>query len=72
MSVVYSENAAHRAALLAAEQTRQASCPPGSSQATVTAADIVYFRACVASAIANGVSSQQFSTALRELGTGEA
>jgi hypothetical protein len=34
MSVIYSENSGHRAALLAAEQTRQASSPPGASQAT--------------------------------------
>jgi hypothetical protein len=66
----YSENASHRAALQAAELTRQASSPPGASQATVKAADIAYYRACVTSALANGVTPQQFMTALRELGTG--
>jgi hypothetical protein len=68
----YSENSAHRAALLAAEQTRQAAITPGASQATVKAADIAYYRSALASAIANGVSPIQFTTALRELGTGGA
>ncbi len=69
MSVIYSENAAHRAAILAAEQARQAACVPGAGQATLRAADITFARAALASCLANGVSPAQFVTALRELGT---
>jgi hypothetical protein len=34
------------------------------------AADIAFYRACLASANANGVNSHQFIAALQELGTG--
>jgi len=72
MSVTYSENSGHRAALLSAEQTRQASSPPDASQATLKAADIAFYRSALASAVANGVPTSQFEFALRELGTGGA
>ncbi len=69
MSVIYSENATHRANLIAAEQTRQAAAVPGASAATLKAADIAFHRAALASCLANAVSPAQFVTALRELGT---
>jgi hypothetical protein len=43
--------------------------PPPSAAATL-AANIAYFRACRASAIANGVSPASYVMALQELGTG--
>ncbi len=70
MSVIYNENAAHRAAILAAEQARQAACVPGASQATIHTAEVAFYRACLSSATTNGVSPMQFIVALKELGTG--
>ena len=72
MSVIYSENSGHRAALLSAEQTRQASSPPGATQVTLKVADIAFYRSALASAVSSGVSPIQFEFALRELGTGGA
>jgi hypothetical protein len=73
MSVIYSENSGHRAALLAAEQVRQSAAVPGASQSTLRAADIAFYCACLASAVANGLSPAQFEFALREIpGTGGA
>ena len=42
---------------------------PGSARAT-RAANIAFHRACLASAIANGVSPAPYTAALMELGTG--
>jgi len=72
MSVTYSENATHRANLLAAEQVRQAAAVPGATMAQLKAADIAFFRTARASAIANGCGVAQFVAALYELGTGGA
>jgi hypothetical protein len=65
MSVIYSENATHRANLLKAEQTRQAAAVSGATQATLAAADIAYYRACIASAITNGCGTEPFVSALK-------
>ena len=70
MAKVYSENATHRANLDAAENTRQQSAPAGSTQAVFKAADIVYGRSGLASAIANNCATNVFVSMLRELGTG--
>jgi hypothetical protein len=71
MSVIYSENSTHRANLLAAEHARQiAYAGAAGSQAAVTTADIVHFRACLASAKANGCGTDIFVTALKSLNTG--
>jgi len=72
MSVIYSENSGHRAALLAAEQVRQAAAVPGATQSALRNADIAFYRSALASAVANGLSPAQFEFALRELGTGGA
>lgn len=54
-----------------AESVRQSAVgAAGVSQATARTADIAFYRAAVASAVAQGVSPAQFITALRELGTG--
>jgi hypothetical protein len=70
MSIIYSENVAHRAALLAAEQALQAAAVPGASAATLKAAAIAFHRAALSSALANNCGITTFTTALRELGTG--
>lgn len=59
---------AHDDACIKAEAVRQAAVTPGASQATIRAAEISYFRTCLASAKTNGLSTAVFATALRELG----
>ena len=70
MSISHSENANHRAALQAAEMTRQSAVAAAGSQAAVKAAEITFYRTARASAIANGLSPTPFTYALLELGTG--
>ena len=72
MSVIKTGVKAHDDALANAERTRQAAAVAGALQATLTAADIAYARAALASCKANNNNSgvEQFSTMLRELGTG--
>jgi hypothetical protein len=62
-------NKTHDDAVRAAEGARQAGVS-STSQATTTSADIVFYRAARASAIANGLSPSCFGDALRNLGTG--
>jgi hypothetical protein len=69
MAIVYSENATHRANLLAAEGIRQAACA-GATAAAIKTAEIAFYRTCVTSALANGCDAAQFQTALQELGVG--
>jgi hypothetical protein len=61
MSLLHSDNVVHRAALLSAEQTRQANA--GVTAASVRAADIAFYRAARASAIANNCSAAAFTVA---------
>jgi len=69
MAVVYSENAQHRANLLAAEQTRAiAYAAAGNSQAAIKAADVAFAKSALASAKANGCGVEQWQTMLKELG----
>lgn len=59
----------HAAVCNAAEGTRQSACAAASpNQATVRAAEVVYYRACRASAIAAGQQSSVFLQALSDLG----
>jgi hypothetical protein len=54
MSSIYSESAAHRAAIAAAEGTKQtAISAAGNNQASINAAVLTYARACYKSALAN-------------------
>jgi hypothetical protein len=66
MSVIFSEHAAHRATLATAEQTLQAALV-GATAAQAKTATVAFYRTARASAITNGLSPHQFSTALREL-----
>lgn len=67
MSIVFNEQATHRASLLAAEVTHQGAVT-GASQAAVKAADVAFLKTAAKSAISSGVSPAQFMTGLRELG----
>jgi hypothetical protein len=72
-AIIKSGNAAHDAALLAAEATRTAALQAsGLTQAQAKAADIAYARAALASCAANnsGVGVAFFQEMLVELGTG--
>jgi hypothetical protein len=69
MAVIYSENATHRAALLAAEQTRQAAITAAAGNATaIKNAELAFYRNALSSALANSCGPSQFTTALKELG----
>jgi hypothetical protein len=69
MAIVFSENAQHRANLIAAENTRNAAyAAAGGSQSAIKTADIVYARAALASAKANNCGVSQWQDMLRELG----
>lgn len=61
-------NSNFNAAANSAEAARQAAAVPGASQTTITNAEIVYYRACVKAAIANGISPSVFLQALYDLG----
>jgi hypothetical protein len=78
MSIVQTENKAHAATCLDSEMTRQgavsAAIAAGGGNATVAAAvrtaEIAHYRRVIASCLANGLPSAQFTQALRDLGTG--
>jgi hypothetical protein len=68
MSAIYSENSTHRTNLINAERTRQASITASSTQASVTSAEITFYRSCLSSAIANNCNPGEFVEALWALG----
>lgn len=68
MSTVQSENKTHNAAVSKAEGVRQTAVAAASSQAAVTAAEIAFYRSALASAQANGCSTDSFVFALKSLG----
>ena len=63
-------NVTHDNNIIAAEGVRQQAMVGTPSAATAKAADIAFFRAGRASALANGVGPTEFIRALMELGTG--
>jgi hypothetical protein len=70
--IIRTGNAAHDAACLTAENTRQGAMV-NATQDQVRAAEIVFYRAVIASAKANGVPpNASVIQALRDLGTGGA
>ena len=69
MGYTKTDKKAHDDTMSSAESTRQAAVS-SSSQSTTRTAEIAYFRAARASAIANGVSPTPFIFALIELGAG--
>jgi hypothetical protein len=68
MSVVYSENAVHRANMLGYEQTKQSAVAAAAGNATsIRNAEIAFYQSCRSSAISNGCGYSQFVSALEEL-----
>lgn len=80
MPVIASEHKAHTSTCGSSEMTRQAAVAAavaagGGSAAVASAirtAEIAFYRSIVASAVANGLPSSNFTQALRDLGTGGA
>jgi len=71
MSITKGENRVHNDACNLSEMTRQSAVAAATgNQATIRAAEVVHYRACVASAIANNCQSGAFVRALQDLGTG--
>jgi hypothetical protein len=68
MSVGNSGVRAHDQVQNAAEAVRQSAITPTTAQSAVNTATIVFHRACVKSALANGVSPSASMQALKELG----
>jgi hypothetical protein len=59
---------AHDDAVARAENARQVSSAAATTQAAVTSSDVIFHRAVVRSAVANGVSPAASMQALKELG----
>jgi hypothetical protein len=73
MSITKSGNRPHDDVCNLSEMQRQAAVAANAgNQAGVRAAEIVHYRACLASAIANGLQAGAFVAALGDLGTGGA
>jgi hypothetical protein len=72
MSTSNTGNLTHDGAVQVAESSRQAVVVKGATQATVVAAEIAFYRAARASAIANKCSPSTFIQALKDLGVGGA
>jgi len=72
LSHISSGNATVQAAVDAAEAVRQSAMTGTPTQLTAKAADIAFYRAAYAAAIANNCGAGQFVRALQELGTGGA
>jgi hypothetical protein len=68
MSAHKTENAAFNATANAAESVRQAAVTAATTQTAITSAEVTYFKACKAAALANGLSPSEFIDALRALG----
>jgi len=64
--VIQNDDKVHQETVRLAEMTRQvAVTAAGGNQATVKAAEIAFYRACVASCLARGLSSSVFTQTLR-------
>jgi hypothetical protein len=72
MAVSRSGHSGHDSTVNTAEGARQVATAPGMTQAACISAEITFYRAAKASALANGCGAEPFITALRTLGTGGA
>jgi hypothetical protein len=71
MSITRSGNTVHDSACNLSEMTRQGAVAAAiGNQATIRTAEIVHYRACLASALANNCQPGVFIRALMDLGTG--
>ena len=71
MSITKGENRVHNDACNLSEGTRQSAVAAAiGNQATIKAAEIIFYRSCLASALANNCQPGAFIRALQDLGTG--
>jgi len=68
MSTVNSGNRTHDTTCNQSEGVRQVSVAAATTQAAVNTAEILHYRNCLASALANNCGVQPFMSALRSLG----
>jgi hypothetical protein len=68
MSVVYSGNRVHDANVVASEATRQVALKSASTQSAIRTADLLHFRTCLSSALANGIQPGIWLEAIKENG----
>jgi hypothetical protein len=71
MSQCQGGNPVHNAVITNLENTRQVATAAAGSQATVTAADVAFFRGALVSALANSVSPTIYLNALKSLTGGQ-
>lgn len=69
-SRIITGNSVHDANCLASLITLQGGLPAAMTQAAMNALYVTYYKACRASAIANGCGHEPFDVALRSLGVG--
>jgi hypothetical protein len=71
MSQYGGDNQTHKGNVSSAEATRQvAVAAAGNSQSAVSAAEVTFYRTCLASAKANNVPYEAYVSALKVLGVG--
>jgi hypothetical protein len=71
MSQCQGGNATHNAAVSVAEGIRGVTVAAATTQAQATAAEITFYRACLASGLANNVGIGPYLAALRQLGVNQ-
>lgn len=69
-SVVQSGNVAHDTKCQQSLSMLQAAVAAATTQAAVSSAYVTHYKNCLASALANGVNTEVFRVALRQLGAG--
>jgi hypothetical protein len=68
MPSIRSDNRVHESACASAEMQRQASMATATTAAQVSAVDIAFYRAIIASCKLNGLPYNEFNFALKTLG----
>jgi hypothetical protein len=68
MSQYTGDNQTHKGNVSTAEGVRQVAVTAAGTQAAALAAELVFYRACIASAKTNSVSTDVYQQALRSLG----
>jgi hypothetical protein len=69
MSISKSGNRSHDDLVNSLEGTRQIAVAAATTQAAVNSAEITFYRAALASAMANGIGIEPIVAALKQLGT---
>jgi hypothetical protein len=71
MSQCQGGNSTHNATVSVAEGVRQAAASTATTQAQIIASEITFYRACLASGLANSVGIGPYLAALRQLGVNQ-